>query len=88
MHAADDGEQPNRRAECERVEPDDERRGTETEQEPRLRNLLRPGADVRQQAGEAEGAAPLRAEQTQRVAKGQRVHSEPLRIYCQPKRRM
>jgi hypothetical protein len=46
-HAAEQGERPLRRIEHERVEADHEGRRMEVEQEPWLRDLLRPESEVR-----------------------------------------
>ena len=47
-----------------------ERRRAERQEEPRLRDLLGPGADAREQAREPEGAEAPRPEQAERVAEG------------------
>ena len=67
-HAADQRQQPHRRVHRERVEPDQERRRAEREQQPRLGDLLRPGADAREQAREPERAEAPRREQAERLA--------------------
>ena len=65
-HAAEEREQPLRRVEHERVEPDDERRRAEVEEQPRLGDLLRPEAEVRDQRREPERAEPAAREQRER----------------------
>ena len=81
--AADQRQQPHRRVHRERVEPDQERRRAEGEQQPRLRDLLGPGADAREQAGEPERAEAPRREQAKRVA--ERLGRRGTRTGCRPR---
>jgi hypothetical protein len=61
-------EQQHRRVHGERIEPDQERRRAQIEQQPRLRDLLCPGSDARKQAGEPEAAETPGRQQPQRFA--------------------
>ena len=70
QRAAEQRQQPGRRGRREGIEPDEKRRCAEREQEPRLRDLLGPRADARQQTGEPEGPKTARSEQLERSAKG------------------
>jgi hypothetical protein len=56
QYAADQRKDLNRRGDNERIKPDHERRSTQAEQQPRLGDLLSPGADVGEQARKPERA--------------------------------
>jgi hypothetical protein len=52
------------------VEADQEGRGAKAEQQPGLCHLLRPGAEIGEQACEAERAEAPRTEETERLSEG------------------
>jgi macrolide transport system ATP-binding/permease protein len=56
QYAADQRKNLNRRGDNERIKPDHERRSAQAEQQPRLGDLLSPGADVGEQARKPERA--------------------------------
>ena len=70
-----DRQQPDRRAEREGVEADDEGRSTKAQQQPGLRDLLGAGADVRQQACDAEGAEARGPQELNRLPESCRRHA-------------
>jgi hypothetical protein len=67
------------RAQGKSIKPEQKRRGAQTEQQPRLRRLLRSSANIGQQAGKSERAKTPTAQKGDRVTKCS-VHAEHLLV--------